>query len=123
MNYVVQDGKSNWLEGMILMCKFQLYFGLRSRSKHCRSVFDLGRHILVLSWYVANSDEMLIFDMLSVSSLRHRRHFPQLLNAQTIFQDMDHEDAYSMIRPPIVLIHMTSHSLHRLILVDISVYP
>lgn len=21
VNYVVQDGKSNWLEGMILMCK------------------------------------------------------------------------------------------------------
>lgn len=24
VNYVVQDGKSNWLEGMILMCKSYL---------------------------------------------------------------------------------------------------
>lgn len=54
VNYVVQDGKSNWLEGMILMCKFQLHFGPRLCSPLCRFILDRGCHLLVLSWYVAD---------------------------------------------------------------------
>jgi hypothetical protein len=56
VNYVVQDGKSNWLEGMILMCKFQLYFGLCLCSPLCRFILDLGCHVLVLPWYVTDSN-------------------------------------------------------------------
>lgn len=37
VNYTVQDGKSNWLEGMILMCKYShppLASSLAERAQH-----------------------------------------------------------------------------------------
>jgi hypothetical protein len=52
VNYCVQDGKSNWLEGMILMCNSQLYFGLCSCSPLYRFILDPGCYVLVLPWYV-----------------------------------------------------------------------
>lgn len=51
VNYVVQDGKSNWLEGMILMCKSFLPVHVQDIGPNgicCRSLRDHRRRILVL---------------------------------------------------------------------------
>jgi hypothetical protein len=53
VNYVVQDGKSHWFKGMILVGESRLHFGFRSCSALCRFVRDLGCHVLVLPWYIA----------------------------------------------------------------------
>lgn len=51
VNYVVQDGKSNWLEGMILMCTFHHYERSRRNSDaQSRPLYHLCSGVLVLSW-------------------------------------------------------------------------
>ena len=65
MNYVVADGKSNWLEGMILVCKLPS-LDLREISTRCPLAlyviigvafwFYPGTHLMSL-----NSPELLIF--------------------------------------------------------------
>lgn len=58
MSHVVADGKSNWLEGLILVCKFlPLHFVLGGelishleRPLRCYCCF-----ILVLPWYASSS--------------------------------------------------------------------
>ena len=53
VNYVVQDGKSNWLEGLILMCKHPdnasiVFF---NAQQYFRSICYPWGNLLVLSWY------------------------------------------------------------------------
>lgn len=49
MSYVVADGKSNWLEGVILICEYhwQLFI-VTSRQPTDRPLCYRGRFILVL---------------------------------------------------------------------------
>jgi hypothetical protein len=62
VNYVVQDGKSNWLEGMILMCLYVLTFPLTVASvfsfgadTRCvgTQVYHYSVGLLVLPWNAA----------------------------------------------------------------------
>ncbi len=50
MNYVVADGKSNWLEGLILVCKTTTISVLQAPRIYylCRSLCRRRRDILVL---------------------------------------------------------------------------
>ena len=51
VNYVVQDGKSNWLEGMILMCTpAVVIIPSLLISTFSRSLRYRRGHVLVLSW-------------------------------------------------------------------------
>lgn len=54
MNYVVADGRSNWMEGLILICAF-FHFALTRRRLMVivRFLRDHSHFILVLSWWVA----------------------------------------------------------------------
>ena len=50
VNYTVQDGRSNWLEGMILMCKIVLpSLALVKANQYDRPVSYYCRNVLVLS--------------------------------------------------------------------------
>lgn len=52
VNYVVQDGKSNWLEGFILMGMFStLFHDCAMTYVSFRSISDFGGHLLVLPWF------------------------------------------------------------------------
>ena len=50
VNYVVQDGKSNWLEGFVLMCMTSYIPMIAYDLCDFRSISHFGSHLLVLSW-------------------------------------------------------------------------
>ena len=55
VNYVVQDGKSNWLEGMILMCMCDV---VRSKRVFTDQRVSLGLYVIVgvTFWFYPGSD-------------------------------------------------------------------
>lgn len=50
MNYVVADGKSNWMEGLILVCKSVYDVKLDYFTNISRLVFYHRHFVLVLPW-------------------------------------------------------------------------
>lgn len=59
VNYVVQDGKSNWLEGMILMC--MSFLPVPSQAGKWTLIglcFDIGLYVIiaVVFWFYPGSD-------------------------------------------------------------------
>ena len=55
VNYVVADGQSNWLEGMILICLYIIivsYFDLLVQPELLLTGLSIGDCIMVLSWKV-----------------------------------------------------------------------
>jgi len=64
VNYVVQDGKSNWLEGFILMGMFRTPILLWSPTNFC----DLGLYLIlaVTFWYYLGTLAKLLWPVIGI---------------------------------------------------------
>jgi len=75
VNYVMQDGRSNWLEGFILICMFILHLTSRSRKNSyltlsVRLVCSCCSDFLVLSWYVCTNFYWIFSDYIFAHTCR-----------------------------------------------------
>jgi hypothetical protein len=97
VNYVVQDGKSNWLEGMILMCTSPFQWPVNLSDPDCRPICDTWNHFLVLPWCVWSFASPNPFHIWPV--LRFRCHMLILNAAFPYTLASGHNVAYIHVTP------------------------